>query len=661
VTSLLTLQTTALAQSKEAAPSTTISKPKVYVFPLVGQMGTDISESSFEFLTKDLAQAKPDIIVFRLKSADVDRIDYLKNDDPNEFGLPGEVGSYRQMLKDIRDKFRDTPQVVWVEDAVGVSSLFALGWPRMYMVSDARLSGLNQFKEMVEGQWEDADVRSKMVAAWTGIMKGLAEVGGYPREVANALIFPEAKLSVNVAGGQAKWLSDTLGAKVVDASETETANFDAQTAKDTLLSDGTAETLDDLMLLLGYREFEKLDSGEKLGAQYIKDWRQAMDECTKNMEDAAETEDTVAGLGKRKGYYEKTIALMKRYPAIEKRREMQERGVSIPALHGVIADLEQAMLPPPGPGRQTIFILPWGRGPGGDVDMVGVGARHEEIEKIGAEADKIGPGQIIVLEINSGGGLVLEGDKIGETLNKLRERHRVIAWVHEAIFAAAFTALHCNEIYFQRVGTLGALTMFAGAKGIQGRELEAWLKKVGDVCEGTKRNRWIGEAMVTNEPELSYDKDEEGNVTWYNTLQGEYDLSDKEQNLTLNAQQAEHSKFSQGTADTVSELVKLLNLSMDEVGISRAGYKIHSDWQATIKQCQEAKIQLLRDMQNPPGLTQLDQLNARLDAAKEIRAWFDKCFPIMTYDQPAAGSPEQWDGIIEDLSRQIKEAGASGN
>ncbi len=307
-------------------------------------------------------------------------------------------------------------------------------------------------------------------------------------------------------------------------------------------------------------------------------------------------------------------------------------------------------------GKQTIFILPWGRGPGGDVDMVGLGARHEEIEKIGAEADKIGPGQIIVLEINSGGGLVLEGDKIDETLNKLRERHRVIAWIHEAISAAAFTALHCNEIYFQRVGTLGAITMFAGTKSIEGRELDAWLKKVGDVCEATNRSRWIGEAMVTNEPELSYDKDEEGNVTWFNTLQGKYDLSDKVQNLTINAQQAEHSEFSQGTADTVPDLLALLNLSPDKVEISQAGYKIHNDWQATMKQCKDAKIKLLRDMQNPPGLTQLDQLNARLRAAKEIRKWFDKCFPIMTYDQPAAGSPEQWDGIIEDLSRQIKQA-----
>ena len=288
--------------------------------------------------------------------------------------------------------------------------------------------------------------------------------------------------------------------------------------------------------------------------------------------------------------------------------------------------------------------------------MVGLGARHEEIEKIGADADKIGPGQIIVLEINSGGGLVLEGDKIDETLNKLRERHRVIAWIHEAISAAAFTALHCNEIYFQRVGTLGAITMFAGTKSIEGRELEAWLKKVGDVCEATNRSRWIGEAMVTNEPELSYDKDEEGNVTWFNTLQGKYDLSDKVQNLTINAQQAEHSEFSQGTADTIPDLLKLLNLSPEQVEISQAGYKIHNDWQATMKQCKEAKIKLLRDMQNPPGLTQLDQLNARLRAAKEIRKWFDKCFPIMTYDGPFAGSSEQWDGIIEDLSREIKQA-----
>ncbi len=669
----------ASAQSADASLPATTSVPKVYVFPLIGQMGTDISDTSFEVITKDLDKAKPDIIVFRVKSADVDRNDDLKNDDPNEFGLPGAVGSYRQMLKDIRDKFRDTPQVVWVEDTVGISSLFALGWPRLYMHPEARLQGCDNFRQSLLDRWEDPDVGSKMVAAWTGIMKGFVEIGGYPREVADALIFPESLLSVTVEDGGATWFGDLSGELVVDGCDRCVARFDAGLAQNSGLVKGSAASLEELMQVLGYREFEKLDSGEKVGAQYIKDWRKAMDECFRNLEDARETEDaqeaevSLAGLHKRMKLYEETIALMKRYPVIERRLEMQKHGISVAALEGAVAEIEKEIrrLEPirvkagatnvQVGGKETVFILPWGRGPGGDVDMVGLGARHEEIEKIGAEADKIGPGQIIVLEINSGGGLVLEGEKIDETLNKLRERHRVIAWIHEAISAAAFTSLHCNEIYFQRVGTLGAITMFAGPKSIEGSELGAWLKKVGDVCEATKRNRWIGEAMVTNEPELSYDKDEEGNITWYNTLQGKYDLSDKVQNLTINAQQAEHSKFSQGTADTIPDLLKLLNLSPDKVEISQAGYKIHNEWQATMKQCKEAKIKLLSDMQNPPGLTQLDQLNARLCAAKEIREWFDKCFPIMTYDGPFAGSPEQWDGIIEDLSRQIKEAGASGN
>ena len=209
-------------------------------------------------------------------------------------------------------------------------------------------------------------------------------------------------------------------------------------------------------------------------------------------------------------------------------------------------------------GKKTVFIMPW-------EGTVGVGARHDEIERIGKEADKIGPGQIIVLEVISPGGLVLEGDKIDETLNAMKKRHRVIAWIKEAISAAAFTSLHCEEIYFQRVGTLGAITMFAGTKSIEGSELDAWVKKVGDVTQEAGRSRWIGEAMVTSAPLLSYDKDENGNVKWYNTLEGKYKLSDEIQNLTLNADTALDCKFSDGTADTPEELLALLHLDKDKV------------------------------------------------------------------------------------------------
>ena len=206
------------------------------------------------------------------------------------------------------------------------------------------------------------------------------------------------------------------------------------------------------------------------------------------------------------------------------------------------------------PAKRTIFIMPW-------EGTVGEGARHDEIEAIGKEADKIGPHQIIILEIISPGGLVTEGDEIDATLMDLKKRHRVIAWIKEAISAAAFTSLHCDEIYFQRVGTLGAITMFAGTKSIEGAELDAWQKKVGDVTEVGGRNRWVGEAMVTNAPLLSYDRDENGNIKWYNTLEGKYPLSDAIQNLTLNADIAMHCKFADGIANNPDELIALLHLN----------------------------------------------------------------------------------------------------
>ena len=328
-------------QAAEVPLPSTLNSPKVYVFPMEGQMGTDISESLFKILKEDVNKQQPDIIVFKLKSADVNTNDYLKDDDANEFGILGEITAYREMVKGLREEFRKLPQVMWISDAVGVSSLYALAWPRMYMDSDARLGGLNQFKEMVAAQWEDDDVRSKMIAAWTGIMKGMSELGGYPVELADSMIFAENKLSVNFEGRSAKWLGDTSGTWVVDSNEGACASFRAQLAEDSMLSDGTADSLDDLMFLLGYREYVKIETGEKLAKQFSEEWRKAMKSCFENLEEAQETEDSVVGLGKRKSLYEKTIALLKRFPMIEKRRELAQRGVSLTALERAVDDIKK--------------------------------------------------------------------------------------------------------------------------------------------------------------------------------------------------------------------------------------------------------------------------------------------------------------------------------
>ena len=300
------------------------------------------------------------------------------------------------------------------------------------------------------------------------------------------------------------------------------------------------------------------------------------------------------------------------------------------------------------PAKRTIFIMPW-------EGTVGEGARHDEIEAIGKEADKIGPHQIIILEVISPGGLVTEGDEIDATLMDLKKRHRVIAWIKEAISAAAFTSLHCDEIYFQRVGTLGAITMFAGTKSIEGAELDAWQKKVGDVTEVGGRNRWVGEAMVTNAPLLSYDRDENGNIKWYNTLEGKYPLSDAIQNLTLNADIAMHCKFADGIANNPDELIALLHLNKEDVVISPVGYKIHKDWQALLEDCKEQKPKIIRDAMNPAGSDNVAQIGSQIKAIKQLILWWDKCAPCMQLDGPQVPPKEELEKQLKQLRKQLGE------
>ena len=59
--------------------------------------------------------------------------------------------------------------------------------------------------------------------------------------------------------------------------------------------------------------------------------------------------------------------------------------------------------------------------------MVGLEFRHEEMEALAEEADKWGDGQIIVLLIDSGGGAVVEMEKIHELKNSVDRACELLA------------------------------------------------------------------------------------------------------------------------------------------------------------------------------------------------------------------------------------------
>ncbi len=291
--------------------------------------------------------------------------------------------------------------------------------------------------------------------------------------------------------------------------------------------------------------------------------------------------------------------------------------------------------------RPGVFVLPLkGR--------VGLELRHEEMEKIAEEADKYGRGQIIVLLIDSGGGAVTEMEQIHDTLTEIKKRHRLVAWVKQAISAACATAMHCDEIYFMTNGTAGAMTAFNSATGMAWTDerLEEWQTRAGDWMEAGGRSRYIAEAMIHSPNLLSYDKDPEtGEVTFYNDLSGETILSRDGENLVFTASNALDCGFSDGTASNEQELAELLDLG-EWYEISDYGRRIAKDWQDLVERGQR-ELRLLQERLSYAGTGSGDPveiLGNRIKIYEKFLRWKDRCPPC------TMGMPPK-----EDIQRQISE------
>lgn len=276
----------------------------------------------------------------------------------------------------------------------------------------------------------------------------------------------------------------------------------------------------------------------------------------------------------------------------------------------------------PGPGEEEnwpkVFLLPF-------EGTVGSYAREEEIRAVAEVADQYGDGQIIVLLVDSPGGLVAEGDEISVTLRQIQKRHRLVAWIRSAISAAAFTSFHCREIVFMNSGELGAITMFRGADNTsaEGAELAAWVEEVGNAAESGDHSRELAEAMVTNSELCSYDPAEgdKGPVI-YGTLEGKVVLSTEQENLTINATTAKDCGFSIGTANTEEELATLLGLPR-WYETTDDGRTIHQKWHRKLERAAEVLPDLMARAFGGRGASSdpIKSMNVRLSAIRAIIKW----------------------------------------
>ena len=311
-------------------------------------------------------------------------------------------------------------------------------------------------------------------------------------------------------------------------------------------------------------------------------------------------------------------------------------------------------------GKQVVLYLPLEGG-------VGQEFRHQEIVKIGEYADELSPGggAIIVLKINSNGGLVAESIKINDTIREIKSRgHRVVSWIRKAISAGCNTAMACDEIVFNPLGTAGSVTTVRGTASVDESQDPAVLEHLIMTAKESGYSEHVARSMKLNRYMTAYVKDPEtGKVEWYGGVDGNWYeplpegavvISTENQNLSFNASNALTCGFSRGTCRDLDEVAEYLNLPNNEWYVTDTrGEKLAKKWADTYKECSE-RLQITMQQWQFKGAAEgaEGRLQQQIKIVREWIYWAKKAPLVVAMNTPFGYEEDQ---ILQRLELMLKQ------
>ena len=188
-------------------------------------------------------------------------------------------------------------------------------------------------------------------------------------------------------------------------------------------------------------------------------------------------------------------------------------------------------------------------------------------------------------------------------------------------------------------------------------EMSAWITQLEGVLAKTSRTPLFAAPMVIVEAKLSYNIDEEtGEITYFDTTEGEHILSDGTsiQILALTAAKAEHCGLSDGTADTEEELAVLLDL--DEWNeIDDYGRKLANDWKLLSERATDEIEKLWREFQGDvEARTNGERIMKQIKAGKALLSWARRVGESLG-NYRLARYPLYGPEVLNQIKRTIKE------
>lgn len=220
---------------------------------------------------------------------------------------------------------------------------------------------------------------------------------------------------------------------------------------------------------------------------------------------------------------------------------------------------------------QRVAVLNFGppsdwQGKAGDTVGVEISAKAFDEAIAMLERDNV---DIVVIRINSGGGLLLEVGRFHRVFAKYQQKFRTVMWVESAISAAAMSPWVLREMYMLPQGNIGgAVAHMGGVAAVEGAGLEQVLFQMEEASRVAGRSPFIARAMQLEEP-LSCTPDAGGNFTWFQDETGQFIVNPVGRVLTLTANEAIKYKIAQGIAADLNQLMQAMGVSEWEVAGKR--------------------------------------------------------------------------------------------
>lgn len=300
-------------------------------------------------------------------------------------------------------------------------------------------------------------------------------------------------------------------------------------------------------------------------------------------------------------------------------------------------------------------------------EMVGPFFNKDAIEKSIGMLDDLPEHQqpeIVVFEIDSGGGALFELEKITKYMHEeVNPKYRTVAWIRYAISAAAMTSWVIPEIYMMPQGSIGACTGYYmdGGKAVamSGDDLEEALIMMEEVSVWGGRSDLapVMRAMQILET-LSATKHPDGTIEWFLNDSGEDLVSRKDEILSFDAIQAVRWGVADGIAESRDELALAMGCS-EWVEVGEKADEYQREFRENVERAQVKisehydKLQIaLAYAGSAPTEREKDRnIGEARRHLKEMKSWVNRAPSLKVYMGLTDERFRELDRQIRDLAR----------